>query len=236
MKLFIFALFAYIKSFFTSDKEESETEMFLPLNLQFFAEPSDPAPADPPPATDPPAPTNPFATFPTKEELNKRLDRAKNEGQKALAKELGYDTIAAMQVALKKDKPAPKTGDEPVDVAKLIEESLKDERAKGYKRLLNAEVKVVANELGFADYGDAIALADLTEVKENDKGDLEGVEDALKALATKKPHLLKAKGSGNFGADIASKRKTEKENLESIKKLAQTRGAQATVANDPWKR
>lgn len=235
MKLFIFALFAYIKSFFTIDKVETETEVFLPLNLQFFAEPSDPPPTDPPPATDPPTDV-PFATFPTKEELNKRLERAKGEGQKALAKELGYDTVGAMQDALKKGKPAPKTDDDPVDVAKLIEDSLKDERAKGYKRLLNAEVKVEANELGFADYEDALALADLTEVKENDKGDLEGVKEALKALAEKKPHLLKAKGNGKFGAEIATKRKTEKENLESIKKLAQTRGAQATVANDPWKR
>ncbi|KAB2335901.1 scaffolding protein [Bacillus mesophilum] len=181
----------------------------------------------------------PFATFKTQDDLNKRLSRAEKKGQKALALSLGYETVEEMQEAIKKPpakKQEPGKEGEHVDVDALVSAKLKEEQAKTFKRLVNSEVKVVANELGFADWEDALALADLAEVKEDDKGNITGVAEALKSLAEKKPHLLKQSSGNQFGANIPNVQKQQKENLENIKKLAQTRGVQATAANDPWKR
>lgn len=238
MKLLMY-FYSIITSMFASNKQEVILEEVpnLPMRLgglQFFADP----PADPP--ADPAPEDKPFATFPTQVDLDNRLERAQREGQKALATSLGYESIEAMQEALKKpdDKP-PKDDDkkdEPVDVDALIESKLKEERAKTFTRVLNSEVKVVANELGFVDHADALALADLSDVKENEKGDLEGVKEALEALAKVKPHLVKSASGTNFGSDITPKPKDNKEHLESIAKLAQSRGTHAQVANDPWKR
>ncbi|MDG5470519.1 scaffolding protein [Jeotgalibacillus sp. ET6] len=240
MKLYLL-ISSFIKSIFTKQQtKENKSKRYLPLDIQFFADtPGDP-PADPP--ADPPIEDKPFATFHSKDDLDKRINRAEKAGKKALAQEFGFNSIEAMQAALKKNDKSTdkKPGEDPknVDIDALVEEKLKGDREKTFKRLLNAEVKLAAKELDFADYEDALALADLTEVKENDKGDLEGVEEALKALAEKKPHLLKTKGgSGSFGADAGGNRKqTDKERLEQIKKEAQARSASVTVANDPWKR
>lgn len=235
MKLFII-LFTFIKSLFSVSSPILASPFPLKLDLQFFAEGDEDDDDDGDDDDDKGGKGDkPFAQFKTKEELNKRLARAQMSGKKALAKELGFDSIEAMQASFKKDdKTPPKVDDKdtPPDVDKLIEDKLKEERAKGFKRILNSEVKLVANELGFADYEDALALADLSEVKENDKGDLEGVQEALKALAEKKPHLLKKKG--NIGSEINNQRKNDKDHLENIKKLAQSRGTHTTQVNDPW--
>lgn len=182
-----------------------------------------------------------FATFKTQEDFNKRLSRAEKKGQKELAKSLGFESVEAMQDALKqKEPPATKAGQgkekdpDPVNVDAVVEAKLKEERDKTFKRLINAEVKVLANELGFADWEDALALADLTEVKEDDKGNIVGVKEALEALSKKKPHLLKQTKQGQFGASIPNNQQRQKESLENIKKLATNRGTQQTAANNPW--
>lgn len=236
MKLLII-LFSFIKSLFSAPQALIASSVNpLKLNLQFFAEgeEGDDDDDDDDKGGKGGKDEKPFAQFNSKEEFNKRLARAEKSGQKALAKELGFDSIEAMQTALKKpdNKPPKKEEDTPPDMDKLIEDKLKEERAKGFKRILNSEVKLIANELGFADHEDALALADLSEVKENDKGDLEGVQEALKALAEKKPHLLKK--SGNIGSNINNQRKNDKDHLENIKKLAQSRGTHTTTVNDPW--
>lgn len=176
--------------------------------------------------------------------FQQRLPRAEKNAQKALAKELGFDSVEAMQAALKKDKGSDKKDDgklDPADVEKLLDERIKErekeQNQKTFNRLLNAEVKVLANELGFADWEDAHALADLSQVKENDKGELEGVKEALEALAKKKPHLLKAKsGSGRIGADIGGGTPDDKKKRkEEIINLAKSRGAiSGQAVNDPW--
>lgn len=186
----------------------------------------------------------------TQAELNakikSRVSRAEKSAQLSLAKDLGYDSVEAMQGALKlKDKD--KNGDgklDPAEVDRLVEDKIKarekEQNDKTFKRLLTAEVKVLASELGFADWEDASALADLTSVKENDKGELEGVKEALEALAKKKPHLLKAKqGSGRFGADISSSTPEDKKKRhEDIVNLAKSRGAVggSSTVHNPWAR
>lgn len=182
----------------------------------------------------------------TQEELDQhvksRLERAKKAGQQALAKELGFDSVEALKAALKPKDEGGK-GDnkkvDPADIEKLLDERLKEQAEKTFQRLLTAEVKLVANELGFADWDDALKLADLSQVKENEKGELEGVREALEKLAQAKPHLLKGKGSsGRFGADVkTSQQQNDKsERLKKIADLAKSRGAVPENVNDPWKR
>jgi len=179
--------------------------------------------------------------------IQSRLSRAEKAAQKALAKELGYDSVEALQAALKKPEGGSKgkEGDdkktEPVDIEKLLDERLKErekeQNEKTFKRLLTAEVKVLANELGFADWEDALKLADLSKCKENDKGEIEGVKESLEDLAKKKPHLLKQKpGGGKFGADVRNSPDEKKKANERLIELAKNRGVVAKVENDPWAR
>lgn len=172
-----------------------------------------------------------------------RLSRAEKAAQKQLAKDLGFDSVEAMQAAIKPKDKNKKDSLDPADIDSLVDERIKErekeQNDKTFKRLLTAEVKVLANELGFADWEDAHALADLSQVKENDKGELEGVKDALEELAKKKPHLLKAKqGGGRIGADIGSGTPDDKKKRhEEIANLAKNRGTIGGQAvNDPWAR
>lgn len=210
----------------------------LPLNLQFFSE----NPEDPGGGGD----DKPFVSFKTEEELKAKI----SEGQLELAKSLGYESVEAMEKAVKavkgndynkndnnkkNDKNEKKKEDEPVDVDAIVEQKLAAEREKTFERLKNAEVKAQAKDLKFLDWEEALLLADLSEVKEDEKGNIVGVKEALEALATKKPHLLEGK-SGKFGADIphSSQNNNKKENLENIKKQAASRGIHKTAAHNPW--
>lgn len=174
--------------------------------------------------------------------VQQRLGRAEKDAQTALAKTLGYESVEAMQLALKKPETSPEgKKNEPIDVDKLVDEKLQvklqEQNEKTYKRLLTAEVKVLANELGFEDWEDAHALADLSQVKEDDKGNLNGVKEALEELLKKKPHLGKQKAaSGTFGANIGggTNNTDKKERLERMKKLAQN-SVNSTATYDPWK-
>jgi hypothetical protein len=209
----------------------------LKLNLQMFADP-DPDP-NPNPNPNPDPDPNKGKTFTQAEldqQIQSRLGRAEKAAQKTLAVSLGFDSVEAMQAALK--KPDPKK-DEPVDVDKLVDEKLKakekEQNDKTFKRLVASEVKVLANELGFADWEDAHALADLTKVTEDEKGNITGVKEALEELLKKKPHLGKSKpGSGGFGSNVPNSQEQKAKSLEAIKKLAQNEGTHVVAANDPW--
>jgi hypothetical protein len=240
----------YIRTFitwiwllFAKEQREKEVKSFMPpLNLQYFAE-------DPPGGSganddDPPAgggEDEPFATFKSQDDLNKRLSRAEKKGQKALAQQLGYDSVEEMTEALNKDKKDTQDTkdikdkeEDPVNVDALLESKLKEEREKTFKRLRNSEVKVQAKELGFADWEDALALADLSEAKEDDKGNIVGVKESLDALAKKKPHLLKQQSNGSFGASVPNTGSGSSRSKEDIKKMAQSRGSSQNTAYNPW--
>lgn len=224
-------------------KEKITKPCLLPLNLQLFAEPNPNPDPNPEPNTDP----NKGKTF-TQAELDAvvqtRLSRAEKDAKTALAKELGYDSVEDMQAALKKQEPTKKTDmkdEEPIDVEALVEEKLKakqkEQDDRTFKRLLTAEVKVLANELGFADWEDALALADLSKVTEDDKGNLVGVKEAMEELLKKKPHLGKQKSGGSFGANIGGSGSPEdkKKSREAIIDLAKSRGTVGgQTAYDPW--
>lgn len=208
----------------------------LKLNLQMFAE-------DPPPTTPPVVPpVEPVKTH-TQADIDKavqdRLPRAEKAAKVALAKELGFDSLEAMTAAIK-PKEKSKDPTDPIDVEKLLEEKMKErekeQNAKTFKRLLASEVKVLASELGFADWEDAHALADLSKVTEDDKGNLTGVKEALEELLKKKPHLGKQRpGSGSFGAAVPNSQEQRKKSQEAMINLAKSRGTVGgQAAHDPW--
>jgi hypothetical protein len=209
----------------------------LPLDLQLFAEP--PAPPAPPAPPTPPEPPKDktFSQSDVDKLIQDGVAKATKEAQSELAKQLGFESVEAMTKELNKNKPPAKPPTEPINVDAVVEAKLKDEREKTFKRLVNSELKLLATELGFADWEDALALSDLTQVKEDDKGNIVGVKEALEALSKKKPHLLKTQQNGRFGAEIPpNNQQQKKETLENIKKLAANRGAQQSTHNtyNPW--
>ncbi|WP_051758212.1 hypothetical protein [Rossellomorea vietnamensis] len=243
IKSLMLSILLFAQSFFKKDKRPVlSTYKPIKLDLQFFADGGEGGDGGDGGGDDggdggSGGSNKPFATFNSKDELDKRLGRAERKGQKELAKTLGFDSVEAMQEALKKpddqnNKDKDKNGD-PVDVDKLVEEKLKVEREKSFLRLRNAEVKIQAKDLDFTDWEDALVLADFTDVKEDDKGNIVGVKEALEELAKKKPHLLKAK-SNSFGGNIPNSQQSTTKSLEDIKKMAQSRNASNNTAYNPW--
>ena len=64
------------------------------------------------------------------------------------------------------------------------------------KKLLHAEVRVLAATLNFIDPEEAWKLADLASATFGDDGKIDGVKKPLEKLAKDKPHLLKAVTAG----------------------------------------
>lgn len=102
--------------------------------------------------------------------------------------------------------------------AQQAEKELQTEREKAQKKRQEVEAKLTAAEqrlnesivstalvveatrMGFHDPEDAVRLADISNVKLTEAGKAEGVAEALQALATKKPHLLKGRGVSDASA------------------------------------
>lgn len=60
------------------------------------------------------------------------------------------------------------------------------------KRLVRAEIRVAAAELGFRDAADAQALIDLDEVSYDDDGEPTNIGKLVKGLAEKRPYLIQS--------------------------------------------
>lgn len=72
-----------------------------------------------------------------------------------------------------------------------------DHIAKAHTLIINAELRAAAAQAGFYDPGDAVALAGAyrDEITVDDDGVVDGVAEAVAALAKAKPHLLKPKNA-----------------------------------------
>ncbi len=122
------------------------------------------------------------------EGLRRRMqaaDKAKSKAEKALREK---------QLAEKGELDRAKT--ETADAVKA-KEGL--EHAVEQLRLHNAFLS--SNAYTWHDPEDALRLADLSDVEIDDDGKVHGLEEAIKKLATKKPHLLKAKGNRKTVSD-----------------------------------
>jgi len=62
------------------------------------------------------------------------------------------------------------------------------------QRIIRAELKAVALQAGMIDL-DGVALADLTKVSLNDKGELVGGAELLEEMRKNKPYLFAQKGA-----------------------------------------
>ena len=104
----------------------------------------------------------------------------------------------------------------PADVQKRIDERMRT----ADNRLISAEVRAVGAEMNIIDIDAAFALMDKSGVKVGDDGSVTGVKEALEALATARPWLVKQaapspsgtgstgnfpRGNGGENADFASR-------------------------------
>ena len=104
----------------------------------------------------------------------------------------------------------------PADVQQRIDERMRT----ADNRLISAEVRAVGTELNIIDIDAAFALMDKSGVKVGDDGSVTGVKEALEALATARPWLVKQaapspsgtgstgnfpRGNGGENADFASR-------------------------------
>lgn len=69
------------------------------------------------------------------------------------------------------------------------EAKIKDANTAAEKRIIRAELKAVAIKAGIVDI-DGLSLADLSKVKLNDAGEVEGADALIEALKKAKPYLF----------------------------------------------
>jgi hypothetical protein len=147
----------------------------------------------------------PFATFPDEKSFMARVQR---EGKKELqntAKQMGYESVEQMQEAVKAYKKQQDDAKSDLDKAKDEAKTAKEEKDNALKsandRLIRAEVKLKCADpkIGIVDDEAAFALMSKDDVKVNEDGTIEGVEDSLKDLVKKKAYL-KGQNQGNIGS------------------------------------
>lgn len=91
--------------------------------------------------------------------------------------------------------------------AEEAEQRMKQLEASQRESAIRHAVEMAAAKMNFHDVQDAYRLADLVGVDVND-GKVTGVEDALKALATSKPHLIKQPSGGDTNAAARGSQRT----------------------------
>lgn len=136
----------------------------------------------------------PFATFQDEASFMARIKREGKAQLEATAKALGFESADAMQAAAKAKKDADAANQTELEKEKAAREKAEaDSKAvleTANKRLVDAEIKVLAKDAGFADVTDAVALIDRTSIQVDDQGNVTGAKEAVEALAKAKPHLL----------------------------------------------
>lgn len=150
----------------------------------------------------------------TQAELNalfgERGRQAKQAAISELLKELGVEKPEDIKAALKKAKDAEaaqmteleKAQAEKADALKKAEEAEQARtttEAKALERLMKAEVKIAAAQMGFNDPADAWLYIDRTAIKVTDDDTFEGIDKALEAVVKSKPYLVKADNKGSNG-------------------------------------
>lgn len=78
--------------------------------------------------------------------------------------------------------------------AEEAEAKIKQSHDAANDRIIRAEMKAAALKAGMVDL-DGLKLADLTKVKLNDAGEVEGADDLMKELKEAKPYLFQSSSS-----------------------------------------
>jgi small-conductance mechanosensitive channel len=132
----------------------------------------------------------------------------KREGKaqlEAMAKQMGFESVEAMQNAAKAHKDTQTANQTELEKEKAradnAEAASKTALETANKRLVDAEIKVFAKDAGFADVTDAVALVDRTSIQVDEQGNVTGAKEAIEALAKAKPHLIgEGKPAGTPGS------------------------------------
>ena len=159
---------------------------------------------DQPEQTPPAAQTGNEAPAPktfTQDEVSAMMTKEKSQGERAairaLLEKLGLDDAKSLEsivTAHKQQADAEKSELERLQAAlQQAQQQADAEKAKAKTALIRSAVIAAASKADFVDPADAYAqfLLDNTEFTMDDKGNIEGVDAAIQALATAKPHLLK---------------------------------------------
>ena len=149
----------------------------------------------------------PFAVFPDEKSFMARLKREARSLLESEAKSLGFESAEAMRAALKALREREEA--EKSELERLREAAQKAEAerqaalAAANERLIRAEVKAVAADLGIVDPDAAYALMDRSGVTVDDDGQVQGVKAALEALVKAKSYLVRQDAASRSGADFA---------------------------------
>ena len=146
--------------------------------------------------------------------LDARQERAERSVIKSFAEQNGVSVEEITRLVT--DYKAKQATAIPPDVQQRIDERMRT----ADNRLISAEVRAVGAELNIIDIDAAFALMDKSGVKVGDDGSVTGVKEALEALATARPWLVKQaapspsgtgstgnfpRGNGGENADFASR-------------------------------
>lgn len=145
-----------------------------------------PAPASPPPPpAAAPAPAKEPETF-SREYVSELRNENKGLRLKATEQEQARRAADEAAVQARADADAAKTKAEQDAVA-----ARQEAEAKANERIIRAELRTVAIKAGMVDL-DGLKLADLSEVKLNEAGEVEGADALMTALKEAKPYLFGA--------------------------------------------
>lgn len=179
--------------------------------------------------------------------IAERVSRAQKSASRAAleaqAKELGFESVEAMQEALKaykQSQDAQKTETEKLRAALEAEKNKAkgaEERAK--RALIKAAFAEAAIAANLVSVDDAFLLADLSNVEVSDDGTVTGVKEAVEQLVKEKPYLVKQTGGqgGAGGGNPPRGNVATEDPAEYGRQMAAKRNqqqAQTSSGFDPW--
>ncbi len=154
-----------------------------------------------PPEGDPPKPPEAPkpVTFASQEELDRLIaDRVRR------AKPADYDELVALRTAKEAEEEAKKTEQQKQDdERKERERKTNEKNSKANAKLIRAEVLAEATALNALD-ADIVAqlLMGSKDIRVDDEGEVTGAKEAVAALLTDKPSLVKGKTPGASGGEF----------------------------------
>ena len=177
-------------------------------------------PAPPPPTGAAPNPTTP----PTPEVKFTQADLDRIIAERLGRVEAKYADYADLKKKAEELETANKSElEKAIEKATKAEARQKEIETQTRERVITAEAKAIAAELGFSKPEKAIKLADLANATYGDDGSVSGVREALEALAKDMPELLTKKGAPQTGA--ANPAKTDNQATETTEqRYARVRG------------
>jgi alanyl-tRNA synthetase len=182
----------------------------------------------------PPVPAEPVVQQSTEtvEELRAQLARLE-----AAQKDVNRESAARRkELEQLKSEKAAREESEKTEAQKLADQVTKAnaERDAAFARAqdltLRNAVTIQASKLQFTDPGDALAFIDKSAITVKDDGSVDGLEDALKALAAAKPYLLTTATRGLAGVQPGHGNQPAGETIEQKRARLRTGGETASLS------